>query len=245
MARNKVLHGNSPGSGFRPKDSFSSGPFGEYALHPIVDEVGPTTSCDLWCQRCESLSLEEWPRGDTGLGEQPSQPDSLGLSQNRTQQLPPDSTPLMVGRNVNPVDVPVGLQFREPDGTARFLGHRDKPPSEPPEPANRVNVVRRPSRDLCWGIVEGVNATDSVPKQRQERRRVVWSELPQCDHALLLPPNVRRQRAERLRTKNMEQPKTSTEATDSDRPNDVARLRCTPWFGLGLLTDFYPMTVHC
>ena len=40
--------------------------------------------------------------------------------------------------------------------------------------------------------------------------------------------NVRRQRAERLRTKNMEQPETSNEANDSDRPNDVARLRCTP-----------------
>src|SRR3972149_8333292 len=40
--------------------------------------------------------------------------------------------------------------------------------------------------------------------------------------------NARRQRAERNRTKNIEQPETSNEANVADRPNDVARLRCTP-----------------
>ena len=48
---------------------------------------------------------------------------------------------------------------------------------------------------------------------------------------MLLTPNVWRQRAERKRTKSMEQAETSNEANDSDRPNDVARLRCTPSLG--------------
>jgi len=150
----------------------------EDALHPIVDELGPATHHHLGGQHREPLTLEERPGGDAGLGEQPGEPDPPGLGHHGGQQLPADPAPLVVGRDVHPVDVPVRLQLREPDRAAGLLGHRDESPGEPPEPANRVDVVGRPGRDLRLGVVTTIDAADGVPEQGQEGGRVVRSVRP-------------------------------------------------------------------
>src|SRR5438105_364074 len=91
-----------------------SGWFGEYPLHPVVDELGPATRHHLRGLHREPLGLEERPGGDAGLGKQPGEPDTPGLGHHGGQQPPPDPAPLVVGRDVHPVDVPDRLQLREP-----------------------------------------------------------------------------------------------------------------------------------
>ena len=144
----------------------------EYTLHSVVDKLGSATRHDLRGQHREPLGLEERLGGDAGLGKQPSEPHAPSLGHDGGQQLPPDPAPLVVGRNVHSVDVPVRLQFRETDRAIRLLSHRDESPGEPPEPADRVDVVGRPGRYLRWQVVPAVDATNGVPEQGQERLRV-------------------------------------------------------------------------
>jgi hypothetical protein len=134
----------------RPSSTAADGWFGEYPLHPVVDEFGPATRHPLRGQHRESLGLEERPGSDAGLGRQPGESNTPGLGHHGGQQLPPDPAPLVVGRDVHPVDVPVRLQLREPDRATGLLGHRDELPGEPPEPGDRVDVVGRPD-PTCAG----------------------------------------------------------------------------------------------
>src|SRR5262245_48919027 len=106
--------------------------FGEYPLHPVVHELGPATRHQLRGHHREPLGLEEWPGGDAGLGVQPGEPNTPGLGHHRGQQLPPDPAPLVVRRDVHPVDVSVRLKLRETDRSTSLLGNRDVSPAETP-----------------------------------------------------------------------------------------------------------------
>jgi hypothetical protein len=119
------------------------------------------------------VGLEKWPGGDAGLGKQSAEPKSLSLGHECVEQQSPDSTPLVVRRDIYAVDVAIPLQLREPNRVTIFLGYRNESPGEPPEPSDRVDVVGRPGRDLCWGIVSAVDTADGVAEQSEECEGIV------------------------------------------------------------------------
>jgi hypothetical protein len=141
--------------------------------HPIVDHFDAATFNDLLSECDESPSLEEGPGCDARFREQRDETTKPGLGLDLRQYCLPNTAALMVGVDVEMIEMSVVLEVGKPGDATADLGNQREPAGQAESPSADVDIIRRPGFDLLRCVVPAVNASDRIAEERDNLSHIV------------------------------------------------------------------------
>jgi hypothetical protein len=146
----------------------------EMPFHPVVHKLLSSAHYQLLGEHREALRLKKWAGCDARLHQQPRHPLSASLGNQLSNQETPDPLSLMIRRNEQPIELPIGPQVSETDRATAEFCHHGITPAEPLGPSGWVNFVRGPCSHLSGRIITAVHSANRISKQGQQGRCIVW-----------------------------------------------------------------------